>query len=194
MPDRIDFPRRLTGNTYATVRYAFNKSKDLISEDGDMGSVNISGILTRIIQDVGRFAERWASDVLYDLDNIRLLCHSEYILEDEIDEVFPIAIRRDGVDSGNFLMNRLVDTQRGPITSYVHPNQTYRRILGVRVRVSHEYMGQHWHKPRVTCVLRDMTDSFLFINRADIDEKGSLIHPPFPDGNPEPIDPYKRTD
>lgn len=191
MSKRIDFPRYLIGNTYATIRHAFNSAKDIMVENGDMASINITSILTRIIQDTGRFAERWASDVLYTLDHIRLLCDNEYILEEEIDEIFPIAIRRDGVDSENFLMSRLKDTQRGPIDSYVYPQQIYRRILGVRVQVSYEYMGQRWHTPRITCTLRDMTDAFHQINPADIGEDRQLIQPPFVGGNPEPIDPYK---
>ena len=193
MPKVIDFPKKLTCRTYATLREAYDKAKTIVEEYGDLGDINISSILTRIIQDTGRFAERWASDVLYNLDDVRTLCLSHYPLEQDIDEVFVIAIRRDGVDGENFFMNRLKGTNRGPYDPYVYPTQVYRRVLAVGVKISYDRGGHRYSRPQVVCVLKDITDEIIRINPADLDTDGSLFESPFKSGvNPTPVDVYAK--
>jgi len=198
MAMRIDFPKRLTGRTYATIRDAYDHSNEGLREHGYMATehgmtaINMSSIYTKIIQDVGRFAERFASDVLYELENIRSLCENAYPLEQDIDEIFVMGIQKDGVDGNNSLMNKLVQTQRGPLDSYVYAELAYRRILAVRVQVSYEYNKNIYSRPVINCELRDLTASFLRINPADIDNSKKLIAFPFADGNPVPVNPYQK--
>lgn len=191
MPERIDFPAYLINQTPATIRWAFDKTETVLSEErGEIGHTNISGILTRIIQDTGRFAERWASDCIYTIDSLRELCCREYALEQEIDEILVFAIRQDGVDGNNFLMNQLCNSIRPPYP-YVHAMPYYRRILGVRVHIFMEsYPGCSGRHPRVECQLKDISNGFHTLNEADLDDGGKPIYPPYPDGNPRPIDPY----
>lgn len=75
------FPVGLVNRTPATVRQAFWGSPTLKAEFSSApGSMNITSILTHVIQVVGRFSERFASDVLYDIDRIRELVDCKYDL------------------------------------------------------------------------------------------------------------------
>ena len=190
MSKRIDFPKELMDHTYATIRSAFNNTKTLMEEHGELGNINITSILTHIIQTVGRYADSYASDALYSIDDIRTLCEHEYPAYRDIDEIFVFGIRRHGVDGNNFLMTRLVSTIHGPINGYVYPETMYRSILAVRVHIWCERAEDSRQTSRyvdATCELKDLTDSFRTINSADIAGDGTLIHPPYLCGNPEPV-------
>lgn len=183
-------------NTPATLRYAFEKAgQPILKESGDIGFINITDILTKIIQDVGRFAEHYASDALYNIDHIRALCETKYCLEEvEIDEIFAFAIRESGVDGNTFLMQRLYSSKRFP-NDYVYATPQYRRILAVRV---HAGMMPYFDDApdgekslRIKCELKDLTHKFNRIDRADLTEDGELIQGPYPGetGNPIPFAP-----
>lgn len=191
MPEKIDFPAHLLNQTPATIRWAFDKTEPILLEErGEIGHTNISGILTRIIQDTGRFAERWASDCIYTIDSLRELCCKEYPLEQEIDEILVFAIRQDGVDGNQFLMNQLHNSIRPPYP-YVYATPYYRRILGVRVHIfMQSYPGCSGRYPRVECQLKDISNGFHTLNQADLDDNGRPKGLPYPEGNPCPIDPY----
>lgn len=74
-------------DTPATVRRAFDKTGDTVmTETGSPENVNMSDIFTRIIQDVGRFAERYASDALYTIRTIDGLCRSAWTSREPVDE------------------------------------------------------------------------------------------------------------
>lgn len=185
----------LRGGTYATIRAAFNTSKEILEEYGDMGSANITGIMTRIMQDVGRFSERWSSDALYGLDNLRDIAGKASRLDGPFDEIFAFGIRKDGVDGNAFLVQRIADT-RDCMAGYVFPERVYRRVLAVRARVSREN-GRGAAQARFS--LRDLTHSFHGIDRADLedpdDRMSKIRNIPFANlESPEPAEPRHRTD
>ena len=191
----IDFPIQHINDTPATVRYVFEKAGEpLIRETGDLGSINITSILTKIIHDVGRFSERYASDCLYEIDHIRTLCDNKYPLEQEIDEIFTFGIREDGCDGNHFLMQRLLSSKR-PMCDYVYATPQYRRILNVRIRAGMMpyFEGADRLYPRIECELKDLTHKFIQLDKADLNPDGSLILGPYPNGNPVPIgQPYDK--
>lgn len=176
-----------TGMTPATVRRAYEKTKDvIISEHGDPGYINITSILTKIIQDCGRFAERYASDCLYGIDSVSRLCEAKFETGMDIDEIVSFAIRDSGVDGNSFLLSRLADSRR-PMCGYVYATPQYRRILAVRVKIGMMalYEGES-ERPRLTCELKDITHSFLYIDDADVEPDGHIRLPPYETGNPVP--------
>lgn len=178
-------------DTPATVRRAFDKTEDTVmTETGSPENVNMSDIFTRIIQDTGRFAERYASDALYAIRTVDELCRSAWTSREPVDEIFVFGIRASGVDGNAYFMSRLFDT-RSPFVEYVHPEQVYRRVLALRVRIGMLplFDGGTELYPRVICDLKDLTHSFLRIDPADLDGNGKLIIGPYEDGNPEPAEP-----
>lgn len=183
----IPFPKNLIHNTPATIRMAFDSAAPLITCEGNMGSINISDILTRVIQDAGRFCEHYASDILYGLDRIRTLCDNKYDLEETIDEIFSFGLRECGSDHNAYILNQLANSRAGG--PYVYAMPYYRRVLAVRV---HVYVDPQWSTPRCVCELRDISHKFLHLNKADIDDNGQVNPGPYPDGNPVPIDPYAK--
>lgn len=184
----ISFPRHLLNQTHATIRAAFEQKPCDITETGIMGNINITSILTKIIQDTGRFVETYASDVLYGISSIRTLCEKTYALEDEIDEIFVFGLRRMGVDHGNFVMSRLYNDVTS-FSSYLYPDRYYRRILAVRVHVfDKDPEGNQISTPQIECGLRNITDALYKLNPADIDQNGNIQYAPFENGNPKPIE------
>lgn len=178
-------------DTPATVRRAFDKTEGTVmTETGSPENVNMSDIFTRIIQDTGRFAERYASDALYAIKAVDGLCKSAWTSREPVDEIFVFGIRASGVDGNAYFMSRLFDT-RSPFVEYVHPEQVYRRVLALRVRIGMLplFDGGTGLYPRVICDLKDLTHSFLRIDPADLDGNGKLVLGPYEDGNPEPAEP-----
>lgn len=180
------FPHHLLDRTPATVRVAFERAggENAVLEAGRLGNINISDVLSRAIRVVGRFTERFNSDALYTLDDVRELCDGAYPLERPVDEIFVLGVRKDGVDHAAYVMTQLDRTRRGP-DGFVFAEPYYRSILAVNVRV-HDDGGS---RPAVECELRDVTTSFLRLDPADLDDDGKLILGPYSGGNPEPRDP-----
>lgn len=182
----------LRGRTYATIRAAFNKTDELMFEHGDLGNTNISSILTLLIRECGRFNERYSSDALYNMDNLRDIASKKSRLDSPFDEIFMFGIRQDGVDYGDYIMKHLADSRRGP-NDYVYPSQRYRKIYAVRVRVFYE---QGLSTPRCEFSLRNLSNSFLTLDPADLDADGYKFVQ-FPTGNlisREPADEKHRID
>lgn len=186
----IKFPRYALNQTPATIRDAYDAPDNTkpITENARVGEINISGILTRIIQDCGRFVERYASDALYSIDTIRTLCECRYPIEEPIDEIFCFGFRMDGVDHNAYILKNLYDSRRPPYNDFVFATPYYRRILAVRVKVEMED-----NYPRLTCELKNITHKFHSLNKADLTESGNLIMPPYTSCNPTPVPRVIRT-
>lgn len=148
--------------TPKTLRLTWQKSdRNLASASGTLGNINISDIQDAVIRDTGRFTERYAGDVLYDLRTLDRLV-SKHRVEPDEDSIVPFAIRRDGVDGTAFLMSRLQNECLDRISGFVNPLRCYRRILAARVITAPDGY--------VSVFLRDLTDSFL---RMDPDEQAN---------------------
>ena len=72
-----------------------------IKETAQIGTLNISGIFSELIQAAGMGCENFASDLFYDLEAI----YNAIVFATE--KIFYIGIRTDGVDEENFIRNRL---------------------------------------------------------------------------------------
>ena len=104
------------------------------SHEGHIMDVNASSILTKLIQDAGRFAESYASDlfILWEsfMDTLKKLDKEEIFMGTVFATSF--GIRRFGVDGNYYLMQRLAETVNGPgsyVGSYVYAEQVYRKIF-----------------------------------------------------------------
>ena len=196
MANKTPFPVELVNRTPATVRRAFWESPTLKKElSSSPGQMNVTSILTAAMQIAGRFAERYVSDLLYELDRIRTLVGDGYVLDRDFDEIIVKAVRKDGVDGESFFLSRLEKTlhpmgfQAKPWEMYTSPETIYRRVLGCRVWAESPRYGS---PGRMGCELRDLTNSLLRMNQADFDDDGKLLMPPYDGGNPVPIDFYTK--
>lgn len=194
MTERYDIDS-LRGITYATIRAAFNTSDEIMEEHGSMGSVNSTGIITKIMHAVGRFNERWASDALFSIDKIRALSERQFqFCPGEnfrpFDEIITFGIRRDGVDHGAYVMQNLIKDVN-PYQPYVFPEKYYRKVLAVRCRACYD---QDLHDIQVHFSFRDVTNAFHGIQDADRSTEpgsGGLLNLPAPGvDSPEPEERY----
>ena len=73
------------------------------------------------------------------------------------------------------------------MASDLYATPQYRRILAVRVKIGMMalYEGES-ERPRLTCELKDITHSFLYIDDADVEPDGHIRLPPYETGNPVP--------
>lgn len=94
----------------------------------DAKNINMSSIYSKLIQDAGRWTVDYASDILYDIEEI-----ADYI-KNPTDKIayFPIGIRRNGVDGYNFIISRLLNTRSG-LYPYVYPENVYNALLSVKI-------------------------------------------------------------
>lgn len=112
-------------------------------------NINISSIIDKIITNAGRFCERYASDVLFDLNYINYIIKN-YNPNQPEEYIICFGIRRDGVDGNSFLESRIKnDFHNNPwrISEY------YRKILAVHIFFDEENSELH-------CILKDITHSF----------------------------------
>lgn len=184
----------LRGGTYATIRAAFNTSTEIMEEYGDAGHSNVSSIMTKIMQDVGRFSERHSSDAFFGLEKLYALAHEEYRVDPEnpFDEIFCFGIRQDGVDHSDWVMDNLAKC-RDHFTGYVFPERHYRRVLAVRCRAAFD---KDLRCTRARFSLRDITHAFHAIEPADLKENGiDVINLPYEDRHePEITTEYRKLD
>lgn len=189
--------RELRGFTPATIRAAFNKSAEIINESGDLGSANVSSILTHIIHAANYGANRrHASDIVYGLDKIRSLAENKKLVlssdDEPFDEIITFGVREDGVDHNSYIMSTLLQSRHNT-TGYVFPKHTYRQILAVRMRV---WIDGDRHCIRVDFSLRDITNSIHSIDPVDMmPDTYAIRNMPFEDlKNPEPTEERNRID
>lgn len=154
--------------TPKTILRVFERSKRTIcKESARLGEINMSSISTRIIQDVGRFCENYASDFIIGWDAVR-----EHLKARPIDKPYRaielFAVRRNGVDHDNFFLSRLQDESRD---GFFCCEQTYRRVLALDIRIEpSDYPGG---RPRVTCTLKNLTDELWRVEPGDLEENAA---------------------
>lgn len=164
---------------YVTLSKAFDatdKEHD-ITAHGYAGDINMSSILTAIIQDTGRFAESYASDVLFSLAEIYTLTENlpkDFRPDEPIDKLIPIGIRQLGVDHGAFIMSKLLHTQSSTLMgSYVHPDHIYRKILAVQIHISAP--ADSYDRVYVKATLRSIMPAINKIDPADLADEGRVL-------------------
>lgn len=130
-------------------------------------NINMSDVYTRLIQDAGRFAESYASDLLYDIDAMRDLLSAlpeddDFDGRDRLDYYIAVGIRESGVDGNQFVMSRLEQSAAASFGHYANPRAAYRKLLCVHVTFT---------KDHVAAKLVDVTDHVLSIEQADKENK-----------------------
>lgn len=102
-------------NTYA---YKPIEETGYISAYSGHYDINYSSILTRLIQEAGRFCESFASDLFIDWRNV------DGILDEsgEIEKTFLFGFRQNGVDHDNFILSRYNGG------AYLNPQGEYRSM------------------------------------------------------------------
>lgn len=140
--------------TPAALRAAFFAcKKSLANERGTVRGINMSTILTILIQHTGRFAEYYASDLLLDLREVDKLISQPVDFDDSI---VTFAIRRSGVDHNRWFMTRLTTRlAAGMGSKQVAPSSKYRSVLALRIVVIGE---------QVFAELKDITDECIVID------------------------------
>lgn len=136
-------------NAETIIQDAFDRATDTfkIIEKGrrqsnnGLYSVNLSSILTRLIQDTGRFCDTHADDILFDLENI--VNTAKHGVENMIPHVAikAVGIRANGVDGAEYIFNNMNNWH----------DDYYRRIYGIKITHSIEN-----DQDTVTVELRDI--------------------------------------
>lgn len=118
-------------NDDALLMQTFDKSTDILFtergyKDNNANacySINLDRIASKLINEVGRFCEHYASDFLIDWYKIRKEIDNNEAIAGER-KIFTLGLRESGVDGNTFIMNHL---RNNWVSSY------YRRIYAVSV-------------------------------------------------------------
>lgn len=141
-----------------------NTDAVLCQTSGYANNVNCSDVFSKMIADTGRFAERYASDILYDIDTIKDILLR--MPNGDASYIVPMGIRDSGVDGITFLLQRLKETRR-TLDDYVYPDIKYRRILAVEIKSRTTHDGTD--VPYVTLTLKNITHNLYKWNDKDND-------------------------
>lgn len=135
-----------------------------IKATGQVGNINISSIITKLIQETGRFTENYASDLLYDIDHVIAMTEKHKVMPGE-NVIIGFGIRENGVDGNSFLMNRLKDS----LGYYGYPDyaRNYRKIYAVRIRNRYKQPNMLDGIPDCEVILRDITHSLNKMDERD---------------------------
>lgn len=154
--------------TFVEAWHHTQQKPELMTECGSIDSnLNISTIATEVIQTVGRFAESYASDMLYDMR--RLMDFAEKprdFINTNPRQAFLFGIRKSGVDSFGFCFSRLKDsvTIWDPSHAlYCFTERIYRKILMVEARIRFN----NGKPDGVVAALRDITNAVYKIDERD---------------------------
>lgn len=146
------------------------KNENLFTKNPN--DINMSSIYTTMIQYVGRFAERFASDLLIDINLINeTLANIPLTVDKPTRFIFCIGIRRDGVDGNTFLMARLKESAKRNTFGFLSTQHYYRSVLALGIETaSDEYMQSKTAGKKygfINMTLKDITDSFTRIEPED---------------------------
>ena len=126
----------MTGKTYTLDDFRVNEyaySRDTITATGWGLDINFSDILSRLIQEAGRYCERYASDLFIDWASI------EKKIEDgtlEAAETFLFGFRANGVDHTAYILSRYNSG------AYSVPEKEYRSLW--RLDITSEESDSEW--------------------------------------------------
>lgn len=135
--------------------------------------MNTSNILTRLIQETGRFAETYASDLFLNWQIVEDIIGNGDWEKPKGEEVHYLifGIRENGVDTNAYLIQNLLKTRQDMALPSdeirVQPKQVYRRIMAVKIHIRGNYINMG---------LKDLTNGFRSILAKDAEamkEKGA---------------------
>lgn len=118
-------------NTYA---YKTITADGYISSYSGKFEVNHSSILTRLIQEAGRYCERFASDLFIDWQSVlRYIDEAEESPAEE--KTFLFGFRQDGVDGNSFIESRFTSG------AYAYPEKEYRSLWRLDIQIIADTMS-----------------------------------------------------
>ena len=156
---------------FKTLDDAFDKEGSVLQDASGRLSpyrgfnVNYSGIATCIIQNVGRFAERFASDFLISWKVVEQILESAPAGPCRF--VVAFGIRGEGVDGNDFILSRLRNTLN-PTTEYVSVERAgYRKVLALEIKFGAE-QDEPLNVSSVHMTLKDLTHDLAKLVPEDV--------------------------
>lgn len=154
--------------TPSIIQRTFDGSKRVLCQEaGTLDNLNVSDIATRLIQEVGRFCERYASDFLISWDTVRRHLEPRSI-EEPYRAVEIFGIRRSGVDHNSFFMSHLRNDSRNGFFCCEH---VYRKVLALGIAIQPASYPNG--RPTVVCTLKDLTDELWKVEARDLEENAA---------------------
>lgn len=97
-----------------------NKEK-ILRHEYDYHTLNLSTIASKLIEQAGRWCERYASDVIITWDTVRDIINKHVSSAEKLEtEYVAFGFRRNGVDSNNFIASRLHNYVYDGLKEYTH--------------------------------------------------------------------------
>lgn len=154
--------------TPSIILRTFDGSKHVLCHEvGTLDNLNVSHIATRLIQEVGRFCERYASDFLISWDTVREHLEPRPI-EEPYRAVEVFGIRRSGVDHNSFFMSHLRNDSRN---GFFCCEYVYRKVLALEIAI---HPGNYYGGcSTATCTLKDLTDELWRVEPGDLEENAA---------------------
>lgn len=156
---------------FKTLDDAFDKvSSVLFDASGRLSpyrgfNVNYSSIATCIIQNVGRFAERFASDFLINWKVVDQILESAPAAPCRF--VVGFGIRGEGVDGNDYIISHLRNTMN-PTTEHVNVERAgYRKVLALEVKFEAE-QDEPRNVSSVKMTLKDLTHDLARLAPEDV--------------------------
>lgn len=118
------------------LKRATNSCVKLTEETGYINAgMNISGTMNLVIQNVGRFAESYAGDILIDVSHVYAMVNKHRVEPQGENVAIGIGIRKNGVDHNAYIMNRLAETARANSLNYPLVEKDYRKVLVILIDI-----------------------------------------------------------
>ena len=96
-------------------------------------TINASGIQDDLIHIVGRYCERFASDLIATFSDLQAFLIVNEMPTENNRWIIGVGIRESGVDHNSFIMSTLSDQAHRNLQHYVYPKQVYRHILVIDI-------------------------------------------------------------
>lgn len=135
--------------------YLLKNQNPIMTETGKSGNINLSQIITFLIQNTGRFTERFASDLLFNLKHLERLTEPHPVEKTET-SVILYGLRTNGVDHTAYILNRLQDSCHA-YTIYTRQENHYRKLYATEITTHPDQS--------CTVALYDLTNASIPANR-----------------------------
>lgn len=141
--------------------------------------LNASALQTALIQNAGRYCERFASDLICTLSDLEpfirnkpVTCSVDNRVKNPEEWVIGVGLREDGVDHNDFILNRLKESRRPSFSgkdalhnAFVNVNQTYRKVLAIYITENRYEWQDEYVKLEIYVI--DITHDFSRIDPMD---------------------------
>lgn len=130
------------------IRRAYDRADQGLRATGYLGDINLSGILTKLIQDTGRFVEHYASDLFITWEHAIALTDKHEVTPDE-DSIIVFGMRECGVDHNAYFMSRTYSQES---------KSTYRKIYALRITTEYKEQPRYGEPTYCVAELRNITN------------------------------------